>query len=125
MSRKKILVVEDDRDLRLGLAVRLRDNGYEVVFASDGVTATSVARKEQPDLIILDLGLPGGDGFVVMERLKMLLPTAHTPVIVLTARNPAFEERALKAGAVAFFQKPVESEALLAAIGSALGEPRG
>jgi len=67
MSGKKILIVDDDKDVLRGMNVRLKANGYDVVFAADGISAISAVRKEDPDVIILDIGLPGGDGFVVME----------------------------------------------------------
>jgi DNA-binding response OmpR family regulator len=123
---KKVLIVDDDKDMLKGLGIRLRANGYGVVFAADGITAISVARKEEPDVIILDIGLPAGDGFTVMERLGALLPVAHIPIIVLTARDVSVnKERALKGGAIAFFQKPVDNDALLEAIRNALGVTSG
>ena len=63
MSGKKILIIDDDPHLLLGLTPRLKANGFNVVTALDAISAIAVARKELPDLIILDLGLPGGDGF--------------------------------------------------------------
>jgi CheY-like chemotaxis protein len=118
---KKILLVDDDKDVLLGLNVRLRANGYSVVFASDAISAISVARQEMPDVIILDIGLPAGDGFVVMKRLRALLPLAHIPIIFLTGKDPVINrEKALSAGAQAFLQKPVDNEVLLLAIRKAL-----
>jgi len=118
---KKILVVDDDSDIRLGLNVRLRASGYATAFAADGVTAIGMARKERPDLILLDLGLPAGDGFQVLERLKMSSELAHIPVVVLSARDAETNERrALKAGSSAYLQKPVDDEDLLEAIAAAL-----
>lgn len=123
MSRKTILIVDDDPDVRLGLHVRLKANLYDVVFAADGIAAISEARKHMPDLIILDLGLPAGDGFSVLERLKANLSLALIPVIVVSARDRnANRERALKAGARAFLQKPVDNARLLSVIRLALGE---
>jgi DNA-binding response OmpR family regulator len=123
MGTKKILIVDDDKDLVRGLMFRLKANGYETAWAFDGYSAMSMAQKEKPDLIILDLGLPIGDGFSVMERLKNVSSFAFTPVIVLTAREIQInKERALQDGAVAFFQKPADNEALLAAIRNAVGE---
>jgi DNA-binding response OmpR family regulator len=82
-----------------------------------------VARREVPDLVILDLGLPAGDGFLVLERLRGLTDLVATPVIVLSARDPADnKKRALDAGAVAFFQKPPDNHEFLTAIRQALGE---
>ena len=123
MREKKILIVDDDQDLLRGMKIRLRANGYQVVVAVDALSAISVARKERPDLIILDLGLPCGDGFKVMERLSNIMPVAHIPIIILSARDPASSEKlSLEAGAEAFFQKPVDNEVLLQAIKNALGE---
>lgn len=121
MDRNKILIIEDDSDLRRGLNLRLRANNYDTAFAGDAIMALSIAKKEAPDLILLDLGLPGGDGFLVLERMKNIASLACTPVIVLSARDPkANEKRALDAGAEAFFQKPIDNEALMKAIQRAL-----
>jgi DNA-binding response OmpR family regulator len=124
MNGKTILIVDDDMDFVRALNIRLRANGYQVTFASDGYSALTKARKEEPDLILLDLGLPAGDGFAVMERLRSLVSSvALIPIIVLTAREPMTnKERSLAAGAEAFLQKPVDNDILLATIREALGE---
>src|SRR5215469_2311361 len=109
MPTRKILIVDDDPDLRQALRLRLRANHYDTVNAGDGYSAIAQAYKERPDLIILDLGLPAGDGFVVLERLQRDDKLSSIPVIVLTARYPkSSERRALQAGAAAFFQKPAD-----------------
>ena len=124
MANKKILIVDDDPDVRLGLHVRLKANHYDTFFAGDAFSSIVEARTHQPDLIILDLGLPAGDGFVVMERLKLLPSLAVIPVIVVSARDVrANKERALQAGAKAFLQKPANDVELLAVIRRVLGEP--
>jgi DNA-binding response OmpR family regulator len=123
MAKKKILIAEDDADTRLGLSARLKASGYETVVARDGVTAIMAAQRENLDLIILDLGLPGGDGIGVLKRLKQLVPTRAIPVIVVSAHDPfSNEPLALKEGAANFFSKPADSEALLAAIRRLLKE---
>ena len=123
MSQKTILIVDDDPDVRLGLHVRLKANHYNVIFAPDGMASIAEARKHVPDLIILDLGLPAGDGFSVMERLKANDSLSLIPVIVLSARDrEANMDRALKAGAKAFLQKPVDNTQLLSVIRKVLGE---
>jgi DNA-binding response OmpR family regulator len=117
MSSQKVLIVDDDKDVLRGMSVRLKANGLNVVFAADGISAISMARKEEPEVIILDLGLPAGDGFSVMERLSSLPPVANIPIIVLTARDVSSnKDRALKAGAQAFLQKPVDNDVLLETI---------
>jgi len=121
MDKNKILIIEDDIDLRRALNIRLRANNYDTVFAGDGIMALSVARKERPDLILLDIGLPGGDGFVVMERMKNIADLACIPVVVLTARDPQSNKtKAMELGAEAFLQKPVDDAELLSAIAKAL-----
>jgi DNA-binding response OmpR family regulator len=123
MTAKKILIVDDDPHLLLGLTAKLKANGYSVMCATDALAAITVARKEAPDLVILDLGLPAGDGFLVLERMRSLADLVATPVIVLSARDPADnKKRALAAGAVAFFQKPPDSYEFLTEIRQALGE---
>ena len=122
MAKKKILIVDDDPDIRHGLDIRLRANDYEPIFAADALMAISAAQKEKPDLILLDIGLPGGDGFIVMRRFKTILSLASIPIIVVTSRDPiTHKDRALEAGAEAFFQKPFNNDELLLAIGKILG----
>ena len=126
MPKPKILVVDDDPDLVRAMRLRLRANNYEVATATDGYSAIAAAQKDRPSLIILDLGLPVGDGFVVLERLQNSDALAGIPVIVLSARDPqSSEERALKAGAAAFFQKPADNDELMNVIRVSLGSANG
>ncbi len=121
MSKQRILVVDDDTNLARALSLRLVANGFEAMVAADGYSAVASAQKERPDLIILDLGLPAGDGFTVLDRLRLNPKLMGMPVIVLSARDPQNnEERALKAGATAYFQKPADNEELLCAIRASL-----
>jgi DNA-binding response OmpR family regulator len=124
MAKKKILIVDDNEDVSNGLRIFLRAHGYVTVIASDAVAAISQAKKENPDLIILDLGLPAGDGYLVMERLSNVESLASIPVIVFTARDEeTHKEQSLEAGAKAFFQKPVDNAVLLSAIQEILEGP--
>jgi two-component system KDP operon response regulator KdpE len=122
----KILVVDDNPAIRKGLRVRLHAHGYQVLFAEDAISATAALVTERPDLVILDLGLPCGDGFVVMDRLHKNDRLANIPVIVLTGReSDGNRDKAIQAGAAAFFQKPVEDGALILAIRRALDSRAG
>jgi CheY-like chemotaxis protein len=122
MAKAKILIVDDDQDIRRLLGLRLKGEDYETAFASDAISAVNMARKEEPDLILLDLGLPAGDGRVVMERLQAMPALEGIPIIIVTARDVRSEREQLKqAGADAVFQKPFDHQQLLAAIESALG----
>jgi DNA-binding response OmpR family regulator len=115
--RRKVMVVEDDAALREALNIRLRAQNYDVVNASDGYSALALAQKEQPDLILLDLGLPACDGMTVLKYLQQFRGLGSIPVIVLSARDPQSNEMAsLQAGAVAFFQKPADNEDLMGVI---------
>ncbi len=122
MTQKKILIVDDDPEMRLALHIRLKANNYDVAVAVDGVSGIAETRKHMPDLILLDLGLPAGDGFTVLERLSINDSLAHIPVIVVSGRDRAANrDRALKAGAKIFLQKPVKNAELLYAIEQTLG----
>src|SRR6202163_4224156 len=121
VNRAKIMVVDDDPDLRQALSLRLRANNFDTVNVCDGYSAIAMAQKEHPHLIILDLGLPAGDGFSVLKNLQEYPALAVIPVIVLTARDPeGNEKRTLESGAIAFFQKPADNEELLGVIRASL-----
>lgn len=123
MTRKKILVIEDDPVARAALHGQLKAQGYAVALAADAASAMTAANRQRPDLVLLDLGLPGGDGFLVMERLAANLQLAATPVVVITGHDdPASRSRARALGAREFLPKPVDHQALHAAIRAVLGE---
>jgi two-component system KDP operon response regulator KdpE len=119
--KKNILVVEDDRDVLRAMSIRLKANGYDLSVASDAISAVSAARKAKPDLIVLDIGLPAGDGFVVMERLRSLYDLVLVPIIIVSGREPeSTKKRALEAGAYAHFLKPFDNDEVLGAVKAAL-----
>jgi DNA-binding response OmpR family regulator len=124
MGNKKILIVDDDPDVLKSMNVRLKANNFDTFFAADAISCIAEARKVEPDLIILDLGLPAGDGFLVMERLKAVPTLASIPVVVVSARDlRANQKRALQGGAKAFLQKPVNNSEFLAVIRQTLADP--
>jgi DNA-binding response OmpR family regulator len=122
MSQEKILIIEDDADVRLGFQVLLNAHHYQTFFASDAVNALIEANKNAPDLIILDLGLPAIDGFDILRHFGDLF-LFMVPVLVVSARElDVNKEKALKAGAKAYLQKPWNDDELLATIGQLLSQ---
>ena len=93
MGNKKILIVDDDPDVLHSMHVRLKANNYDTSFAADAISCMAEARKSEPDLVILDLGLPAGDGFLVMERFKAVPSLASIPIIV-GIRRPSRQPQA-------------------------------
>ena len=118
-----ILVVEDNEPSRDVLCRRLQRRGYRVLVAGDGQQAVSNARTELPDLILMDLGLPGIDGWEATRQLKTDAATLHIPIIVLSAHAMLNDrEMAIAAGGDEFDTKPVRFERLLAKIASLLAK---
>lgn len=120
-KKKKILIVDDERDIVKALKIRLQSKGYGVVVAYDGAQGVFMAHKENPDLILLDIRMPAGDGFSVAEKLKQSEETRTIPIIFLTGspeRNA--EERAMELGARFYIKKPYDPEELLDAMERAL-----
>ena len=116
-----ILIVDDDDDLRLGLATRLRANGYRVQTARDVLTAIHQAEADRPDLVVMDVCLPAGNGILLMDRLREVEGCASLPMVVITGNNPSLlRSEALRHSARDFFQKPVNNQELLASIHNAV-----
>ena len=123
-QKKKILIVDDERDIVKALKIRLQHNAYDVVVAFDGAQGIFMAHKEKPSLIILDIRMPAGDGFSVAEKLKQSSQTERIPIIFLTGspeRNA--EGRAMELGARFYIKKPYDPEELLDAVRRAM-EPK-
>ena len=117
MSGASILLIEDDLNVYHGIQRKLRAFDYEVLYAPDAVASISQARQHHPDLILLDLGLPAGDGFVVIERLKQFPELSVIPIVVLSGRDrSANEMRAMRAGAAGYVMKRDATEKVLEAI---------
>ncbi|MCG2767953.1 MAG: response regulator [Anaerolineae bacterium] len=119
---KKILIADDEPDVVGMLTMRLRAHGYEVVTACDGIQAIVYAKREMPDLILLDIKMPGRDGYFVLESLRMSAKTALIPIIFLSALPPGdVEKKATELGAEGYFTKPYESEEIITAIREMIG----
>ncbi len=120
-EKKKILIVDDERDIVKALTIRLQTSGYEVVYAFDGAQGVFMAHKEKPDLVILDVRMPAGDGFSVAQQLGRSIPTSHIPIIFLTGSpEKNSEQRAQELGARFYIKKPYDPEELLDAVKRAL-----
>ena len=110
----KILIIEDNEMNRDMLARRLRRKGYDVAIAVDGETGIDMAAREKPDLILMDMSLPGINGWEATRKLKSQPDTAVIPVVALTAHAMAGDrEKALEAGCDDYETKPVELSQLL------------
>ena len=119
----KILLVEDDEMNRDMLSRRLRKRDYEVLIATDGEQGVAMARSESPDIILMDMSLPGIDGWTATGQVKADDATRGIPVIALTAHAMASDrEKALEAGCDDFDTKPVELQRLLGKIEALLGQ---
>ena len=122
----KILYVEDNEDNVYMLKNRLTRAGFTVIVATDGVEGVAMAASEQPDLVLMDLSLPGIDGEEATRRIKAGPATKRIPVIALTANAMAGDrEKALAAGCDDFDTKPVELERLLGKIRALAPAGRG
>ena len=121
MTKKNILIVDDERDIVKALTIRLNRAGYEVVTAFDGAQGIFMAHKERPDLILLDIRMPAGNGFSVAEKLKQSMDAPAIPVIFLTGSpEKDAEKKAMALGARFYIKKPYDPEELLDAIERAL-----
>ena len=115
---KKILIVEDDHKTAMALAIRLKANGYSASIAPDALAGASLARAIKPDLILMDITLPGGDGLQLAESFLRRTETFDIPVIFITAsKKPALLKKVMELGAVGLFEKPFDTEKLLNSIG--------
>lgn len=122
---KKILIVEDEVMIVKVLTLRLEGLGYKIAAAYDGEEGLEMAKKEKPDLMILDVGLPKIDGNTLCELIKLDPATKHIRVIVLTGKRLVGDmEKSFSAGADVYVNKPYEWPRLMAHIHELLGEPK-
>lgn len=114
---KKILIVEDDQKIARALMIRLKANGYGASVAPDAIMGASQARATKPDLILLDISMPGGNGLQLAESFIRMPETNGTPIIFMTAsKNPQLQQKVMDVGAIGLFEKPFDIEKLLSFI---------
>jgi len=120
---KKILIVDDEVDIVGILSMVLQAHGYEILIAPTGPEAIARTLREEPDLILLDIKMPGLDGYEVIEGLKQLTQTSKIPIIFVSALPREEVARKVKElGATDYIPKPFESEEVVAKVKKALGE---
>lgn len=132
MDRKKILIIDDNEVILKTLSMKLKAQDYDVETALDGSQALSAVRRHKPHLILLDISFPpdvahgGGvpwDGFRMLEWFSRMEEAKDTPIIIITGGDAAkYKERALAAGAAAFFHKPIDNDELVTTIHKLVGE---
>lgn len=123
----RVMIADDDRVLVHMLGSEFQKRGWEVVRAFDSMQAVMFAtRPPQPDVVVLDLGMPGGSGFEVLEKLGRSALTSAIPVFVITGRSDEeAPEKAGELGAVALFRKPIEPGPLIDEIEAHMGDRGG
>jgi len=114
---KRILAVDDEPHILKLVAFSLRSGGFDVIEASDGMSAIDTALAQQPDLILMDVMMPALDGYEACRRLKANARTAHIPVVMLTAKTQAVEQKTgLECGALDYICKPFTPKDLVAQV---------
>lgn len=115
MPTNKVLIIDDETDLLETMKFRLESAGYIVLTATNGITGIEIAKKSVPNLILLDVMMPGIDGFEVLKQLKSDNNTKNIPVIVFSCGSEEEEwaKRALELGSSGYVVKPFEHESLL------------
>jgi DNA-binding response OmpR family regulator len=118
---QKILIIEDDEKTALALCLRLKAHGYATWIAADGVLGLSKATQCKPDLIIMDIGLPAGNGLDLAEHLRRMPETRSIPLIFATAsQDPRLRHKVLQRGGVGLLRRPYEPETLVSLVRHAL-----
>ncbi|OGN90399.1 MAG: hypothetical protein A2Z70_00885 [Chloroflexi bacterium RBG_13_48_17] len=119
---KKILIVEDDPSFSRAINHIILKEGYDVITASNGLAGLRMAKDENPDLLILDVMLPGLDGFEICSQLRQNPQTEKLPIIMLSAKGQEIDKTTgLKVGANEYLTKPIDRALLLEKISSLLG----
>jgi len=120
---KKVLIIEDDPSFSRAVSHIVEKEGYSVITASNGITGLRMAKEDKPDLLILDVMLPGVDGFEICSRLRNEPQTTKLPIIMLSAKGQeADKTTGLKVGADVYLTKPVDRAVLLEKLTSLLAK---
>lgn len=123
-NRKSVLIVDDDESLTDIAALMLSKQGYSTRVSNDAMKGLAIAVKHQPDAILLDLSMPGVDGFDFMLHKQKIIEIMHIPVIVLSANHTSEDvNRALKLGAVGYIVKPIDESNLALRLGKVVPSP--
>jgi DNA-binding response OmpR family regulator len=121
MGRRTILVIEDQKDLSELVQRRLAQEGFDVIVAMDGVSGLRIAREQHPDLVVLDINMPGLDGLQVCQQLRADPRNAHVPILILSARASAADRVVgLELGADDYLVKPFVPRELVARVNAIL-----
>ena len=112
----KILIVEDDERIAKALNFRLSLDGYEVSRAYDAIVALTMLKENQPDLVLLDISIPGGNGFEVIARAKKISGKVPAFFVITAHKDHGMREKAMALGAVGYFEKPFDGGELQSAI---------
>ena len=122
-TQASILIVDDDPNHIKFLSAWLRAAGYVPLVAVDGLQAVTIARRQRPDLVLLDIGLPGGGGYSVLRRIKEMPALSDIPVVVLSALDAEENrQKSLQGGAEGYLQKPADLNALIVMIQNILAK---
>lgn len=119
-SNTTILIVDDDGPILMALQLRLEHVGYKVITAKDPTSACVKARNENPDVALLDINLPGGDGFMLADQLDRLGNKIMPKVFITASKRPEFKQEAYRKGAVQFIEKPFTADRIFDALQDAV-----
>lgn len=112
MANTKILVVEDYDDARRLIKHALEEKGFDVIEATDGYEAVEITMEDSPDLILMDMALPGMDGLAAARRIKKMDEGVEIPIIGITAHGNFYNQKALDAGCEVIINKPIDVDNL-------------
>ncbi|MEP7152562.1 MAG: response regulator [Nitrospira sp.] len=122
-TRIRLLIIDDSSDFQLLIKTFLQNTIFSCSSAADGLQAMGIAIREEPGVILLDIGLPGGDGLMILDRLRANSHTKTTPIVVATAQTATgLEAKVIDKGAAAYLKKPIDKQILLETLQRVLQE---